>query len=143
MQCAGHSWQLAVCPGAPDGEDKEYIAIYLLYRGSSQALRTEPSITLVNQLLGLRDESTTTLFCGSLSNGMHIFGQVTEAGVLFKLDLLHESKGFKVNDRVIVRVDITTYGDVEHKVTADDTWTPPETWRQDMASMPLKMATPT
>ena len=53
-----------------------------------------------------------------------------------RAELLDESNGLKLNNRVIIRVDITTYGDVEHKVTTEsDAWIPPETLRQDMASL--------
>ena len=92
-------------------------------------------ITLVNQLHGLRDNHSSV--------SQVTFGRkLNEGGVtrtiqfaINRAKLLDESNGFKVNNRVIFRVDITTHGDVEHNLTTEDTWTPPETWRQDMASL--------
>ena len=61
MQCASHSWRLEVYPGgrkqSTETEEKnrtnaEKVAIFLHYRGRSEALRTEYSLTLVNQLPG-------------------------------------------------------------------------------------------
>ena len=129
MQCVGHSWKLAVYPGGVNDETKEHVGICLYYRGSLEALRTEFSITLVNQLHG----DPGSLVC----SGARTFRKHVGSPIIIKrARLLDESNGFKLNNRVIIRVDITTYGDVEHKVnTGSDPWTPPDTLRQDMASL--------
>ena len=53
MQCVGHSWHLMVYPGGYEAPF-EHVTVYLCYTGSSEALRTGCSITIVNQLPGLR-----------------------------------------------------------------------------------------
>ena len=51
-----------------------------------------------------------------------------------------ESKGWKVDDRVIIRATITTYGALESTVAAGPAaaaavFNPPETWRTDAKTM--------
>ena len=74
MQCVGDSWSLQVCPGGRCDEHKKHVGIFLYYPGSSEALRTDFSITIVNQLPGLQNKSFNSLTC--------TFGQRAEGDVV-------------------------------------------------------------
>ena len=57
---------------------------------------------------------------------------------IYRSELEDESKGWKVNDRVMIRATITTYGHLESTVTAGPAaavFTPPESWRSDMRAL--------
>lgn len=145
MQCASHSWCFKVFPGgvklihAPEEREentvrKKYVGIFVRYKGDSEQVRTDFTITLVNQLPGKADR---TRGCSEpikfAQTGMHnMWGDPI---FIKSTDLLDESKGWKVNGRVIIRADITTYGELEHTTTTTDTWTPPETLTSDLTSL--------
>eukprot|EP00618_Florenciella_parvula_P014558 CAMPEP_0119532048 /NCGR_PEP_ID=MMETSP1344-20130328/45627_1 /TAXON_ID=236787 /ORGANISM="Florenciella parvula, Strain CCMP2471" /LENGTH=256 /DNA_ID=CAMNT_0007572443 /DNA_START=52 /DNA_END=819 /DNA_ORIENTATION=- len=145
MQAVGEKWQIVVFPGgmskgADTAEElqrkKEHVAIYLHYKGDCPALRAKYSITLVNQLPGNVDET---------GRGSTTFGQVNSgtstdnigwSNFIKRSRLEDESRGWKVNDRVIIRATITTFGDLESTVAAAaPAFTPPNTVTTDLESM--------
>ena len=131
MQAAGHKWQIEVHPGgyskSSDTEAevqryKEHVVIFIKYMGDSEALRTKYLITLVNQLPGKADKTRGDGVDGDVIN---TFGQVN-SGIIVKGNgfpafikrsvLKDESNGWKVDDRVIIRATITTFGGLESTV---------------------------
>ena len=118
MQAAGDKWTIEVMPGGISHSDNpgeeaqrcsELVAIFLRYKGDSEAIRVKFSITLVNQLPGKADGT-------SKADGADNDVVVTFAtGMGFptfvkRCELEDESNGFKLNDRVIFRATITTIG---------------------------------
>jgi len=143
MQAAGDKWQISVRPGGFSGSSdteevvrrrKEYVAIFLHYEGDSEALRAKYSITLVNQLPGKADSvhNATVVTFGWVSSDTA--DRANGLPEIFKRSTLEdESQGWKVNDRVIIRVTITTFGDLESTVAAPTpAFTPPNTLSTDL-----------
>ena len=150
MQACGERWQIEVCRGGyslpQDSEAevercKEHVGISLNYEGDSEALRTKFTITLVNQLPGKQDHELhgKQVTYGQVSNdttatvyGFYDFIQRSE--------LEDETNGWKIDDRVIIRATITTFGALESTVAAGPAaaaavFNPPETWRTDAKTM--------
>ena len=150
MQAAGDKWQIEVMPGgwsrSTDTEAavqhrKEHVAIFLYYKGDSEALRTKFSIIVVNQLPGKADgtvEAPVVTFgavpkvaCGDLTFTWNGFPEFFK-----RSNLEDESNGFKVNDRVVIRITVTTFGDLESTVAAPTpAFTPPNTTTADFKAM--------
>jgi speckle-type POZ protein len=144
MQAAGDKWTIEVMPGGISHSDNpgeeaqrcsELVAIFLRYKGDSEAIRVKFSITLVNQLPGKADGT-------SKADGADNDVVVTFAtGMGFptfvkRCELEDESNGFKLNDRVIFRATITTIGDLETTVAAAvPAFTPPNTLSVDLKAM--------
>ena len=146
MEAAGGKWQIQAMPGgksmASDPSDvvqrnKEHVGIFLNYKGDSEGLRTKYSITVVNQLPRCPIVKT-------ISDSPRTFGQVenatTDTGRGFpcaiKRSILEdESKGWKVNDCVIIRITITTFGDLESTVAAPAVFTPHSSLAADVSEL--------
>ena len=146
MRAVGGKWQIALAPGgfctpSDTAEQvqryKEHIAILFRYEGDSEALRTKCSFTLVNQLPGKANRTVEKLVTFNKVNTDTI-SKVTGSGTFIKRSVLEdESNGWKINDRVIFRVAITTFGRLETTVAAAATpaFTPPNTVTADFKSM--------
>ena len=147
MEAAGDKWQIEVNPGGSsdsrqsEGDvqyQKQYVTIYLVYKGDSEALRAKYSITLVNQWRpGLWDQTfdahvvTFGRFPSATASNTRGFRTF-----MFRPFLENEYNGWKVNDRVIIRATITTFGDLETTVAAvAPAFTPPNTVAADLKSM--------
>ena len=143
MQACGEPWEIHVHRGGlhlpTDSEDevanfKKGVAIFLVYTGGSEGLRTRFSLTLVNQLPGEEDfQRFYECTFGKGDGGKRDWGSKR----FIKRSVLEdETKGLKLDDRVIIRATVTTYGKLESTVTAHTpAFAPPNTLSRDLEAM--------
>lgn len=115
----GHTWQLRIFPGGSLESHKGYISYYLASK-SSKVARASYKLSVENQILGGEDESF-------VSSGIRIFEakgvQVDGWGrdkFMLASTLRDPELGFSVDDKVIFKVEITAYGDLETTPTSGE-----------------------
>lgn len=137
MEAAGHTWQMSLYPGGVGSSthhprSNRHVALFLNYCGEEQ-LRVKFRWTLVNQAAGkphLAKEPTTTMF-GKCTDGVKM--RQGDEYFIAADQLADESNGWRANDRVIIRLDLTLFGDPASTVSVDEgSWEPPKTWQRDM-----------
>eukprot|EP00621_Florenciella_sp_RCC1693_P015629 CAMPEP_0182531412 /NCGR_PEP_ID=MMETSP1323-20130603/8835_1 /TAXON_ID=236787 /ORGANISM="Florenciella parvula, Strain RCC1693" /LENGTH=453 /DNA_ID=CAMNT_0024740961 /DNA_START=42 /DNA_END=1399 /DNA_ORIENTATION=+ len=137
MEAAGHRWQMSLYPGGTGSSthrprSRRHVALFLNYCGEEE-LRVKFHWTLVNQAAGkqhLVKEATTVMF-GKCTDGVNM-RQGDECFVESD-QMADESNGWWTNDRVVIRLDLTVFGDPASTVSVDEgSWEPPKTWQRDM-----------
>mmetsp|Transcript_33717 Transcript_33717/g.67135 ORF Transcript_33717/g.67135 Transcript_33717/m.67135 type:complete len:473 (+) Transcript_33717:73-1491(+) len=146
MDCAGEHWQLEVYPGG-DAEESgdtpevkaqrnEHVAAYIWYKGPSTSAKTKFTLRLANQL-GKTDKTIIghTVFSGLQPQPPDTFDALG-SHMLVKRDVLEdETYGFKINDRVLIEADITTYGGLVTTAEKPVLFEPSETLKTDLSHL--------
>eukprot|EP00618_Florenciella_parvula_P018313 CAMPEP_0119544450 /NCGR_PEP_ID=MMETSP1344-20130328/54738_1 /TAXON_ID=236787 /ORGANISM="Florenciella parvula, Strain CCMP2471" /LENGTH=415 /DNA_ID=CAMNT_0007588953 /DNA_START=1700 /DNA_END=2947 /DNA_ORIENTATION=+ len=138
MVACGENWQLAIIWIAGPTLVVKYAG-----SGSNVNIATKLSVTVVNQAGGtnsLKNVNRVHVFRGNANNGA---ANSMRPGFIQKFissaDLDDASKGYKVNDRVIIQIQITKYGAFTHTVATPDptpaSVRPPSTLETDIGAL--------
>jgi len=137
VECAGHRWRLRIYPGGREEEFAGHVSLYLYYCGREQGVSTSYTLRIVNQLVGKPD------FVVSVSRKknfgfIHTGDVVNNRGFptfISQARLNDESRGLKVNNKVVVRAELTvTAEEPTHTVretSSGGRWSPSESLARD------------
>jgi len=137
VECAGHRWRLRIYPFGREEEFAGHVSLYLYYCGRDQGVSTSYAIRIVNQLAGKPDFVVSVLRKKSFGF-IHTEDVVNNRGFpafIPQARLNDESRGLKVSNRVIIRVELTVTADEPTHVLRTTTgarWTPSESLERDM-----------
>jgi speckle-type POZ protein len=148
MKCAGHKWFLGVYPGGqaekPDDDDarkalkKLNVGLYLHYEESEEVVKAKYSLSIVNQLPNKpnRISGGDKNFSKNYSQPSDISPASWGSYIMIKQsDIADETKGFKLNDCVIIEAKITIYGELQSTVECAPVYVPAETLKADLSQL--------
>lgn len=117
----GSLWSVRLYPGGIDEESKDYISVMIAY-GSRGKARASYKITVLNQK-GWKDFQTSSDNVVEFTNYPE-----TGEGVVFgdprtiaRSNLLNPTNGICVDDKLIIKVELTVFGDMEQVVSSTGT----------------------
>lgn len=114
----GYTWQLRIFPGGSLEAHKGYLSFYLASK-SNQVARATYKLSVINQMIGGEDESFSSSGVRIFeAKGVQVDGWGRDKFMLAPM-LKEPSLGYRVNDTVVFKVDITVFGDLEASVVLD------------------------
>lgn len=144
MVACGENWQLAIILNVSRRLAGPTLVVKYAGSGSDVNIATKLSVTVVNQAGGTNSlKKLNHTFRGDANNGAANSmcpGFIQD--FISSADLDDASKGYKVNDRVIIQVQITKYGEFTHTVATPDptpaSVRPPSTLETDIGALLTK-----
>ncbi len=109
-------WSIRIYPGGYDEDSKGFLSCFLSYESRGQA-RAAFKVSILNQK-GWKNHTITSdnvkLFVNSVDTSESaVWG---DAKFVSKADLRNQSNGFCVDDKLVIKVEMTVYGDIEQSI---------------------------
>lgn len=111
------SWSIRIYPGGFNEECKDYLSCFVSLE-SRGTCRASFKITLLNQKGWKNIDFSSEVITFSKLDAINDRSAFGNAKFIYKNDLKYETNGFCVNDKIVIKVDLVIYGDIEHYIHA-------------------------